>query len=124
MAANIAFNALDKLTNAIRSSVQAEAWYVHRTVYLLVIIIAVLVVGSIAASLALLWSRAMPISSRLAFSMLLALIAFQLARSVSLHAVDQILLVRILGVTISTALEAGTAALILVLISWRRAELR
>jgi hypothetical protein len=57
MAANIAFSALDKLTNAIRSSVQAEAWYFHRTVYQLVLIIAVLVVGSITVSLALLWSR-------------------------------------------------------------------
>jgi hypothetical protein len=122
MAANIAFGALDRLTNAVRSSVE-EGWYLHRTVFQFVLIIALLVAGSIAVSLALLWSRAMPASSRFAFSVLLALIAFVLVRAVSLHAVDQILFVRIVGVTISTALEAGTAVLILSLIAWRRAEL-
>lgn len=123
MAANTAFGALDKLTNAVRSSAQAEDWYSHRTVLQLVLTIALLLLGSVAVSRALLWSREMPMSSRLTFSIMLALIAFVLVRAVSLHAMDQILFGKMWGVTISTGLEAGTAALILVLISWRRAEL-
>jgi hypothetical protein len=52
----------------------------------------------------------------------LLLISFVVVRAVSLHAVDQIIFARILGVTFSSMIEAGGIAILLVLIFWRRAQ--
>jgi len=48
---------------------------------------------------------------------------FVLVRAVSLHAMDQILYARIVGVTLSSMIEAGGIFVILVLMLWRRERL-
>jgi len=124
LAANTAFGGLDQLANGFRSGVQTGDWYGDRMVFQLSLTIAVLVFAAVVISLTLVRLRAMPMSTRLTFAGLLALIAFLIVRAISLHVVDQMLFARISGVTFSTSIEGVSVVLILVVISWRRADLR
>jgi hypothetical protein len=121
MAANIAFGGIDRVANSLRIGFLAERWYRDRMSIQLALIVAALIVSSLVVLAALYWTRAMPVPSRLTVLAILALITFILVRTISLHALDGILYARISGVTLSTALEAGAAAMILLLVSWRRA---
>jgi hypothetical protein len=122
MAANIAFGGIDRLANSLRTGFRAESWYRDRMSVQLALILAALIVSSLVVLATLYWTCAMPVPSRLTGVALLALITFILVRTISLHALDEILYARISGVTLSTALEASAAAMILLLISWRRAS--
>lgn len=121
MAANIAFGGADRVANSIRVVFWVENWYRDRMPIQLALIVAALLLSCLMVSAALYWTRAMPMASRSTLVALLVLITFILVRTVSLHALDGLLYGRISGVTVSTALEAGAAAIILLLISWRRA---
>src|SRR5438477_2612193 len=122
LAANTAVNALGRLTALFRTTAMAGGWYATRgpvQTHLIGLLLAAFV---LAAAVSLYSARAVSRPALLALLVSLLLITFILARAVSLHAVDQIIFVRIFGVTVSSMIEVSGIATILVLTFWRRAQ--
>ena len=122
LAANTAVNGLGRLTALFRTTAMAGGWYANRAPIQTHLIGLLLGAFVITAAVSLYWARVVSRPALLALLVSLLLITFILVRAVSLHAVDQIIFMRILGVTFSSMIEAGSIATILVLIFWRRAQ--
>jgi hypothetical protein len=123
LAANAAINGLGGLTALFRATAMDGGWYAGRTpvqTHLIVLLFGAFVV---AAAVSLYWARSVSRPALLALLVSLLLVTFILVRAVSLHAVDQIIFARILGVTFSSMIEAGGIATLFVLVFWRRAQL-
>jgi len=100
-----------------------SGWYLERGPAQLLMILTLLVAFVLAATGGLYWARGT--SSPAALSLVVSFLQtmFVLVRAVSLHAMDQILYARIVGVTLSSMIEAGGIFVILVLMLWRRERL-
>jgi hypothetical protein len=119
---NIVAHGLGRTTALLRTTAMAGGWYASRVpaqTHLIGLLLGAFVVSAAAS---LYWARAVSRPALLALLVSLLLITFILVRAVSLHAVDQRIFARILGVTFSSMIEAGGIATILVLIFWRRVQ--
>jgi hypothetical protein len=108
------------LTNVGRMVAFDQGWYAHRRVFQIWLIASVLAICSIGAIVLLLSARQASLSTRLALSATIMLLALGLMRDVSLHQLDHLIGERIMGLKLNWLLDVG--GLGLVLLAHRRAK--
>jgi len=101
------------LTNAARSIAFAQHWYGERRVFQLWFVLAVAALWFVSTTVLMISAKRAPIATRLALLGTTMLIAFALVKDISLHQIDMLIGARVIGVKISSIVEAVGFALIL-----------
>ena len=101
------------LTNVGRMIAFDQGWYVHRRAFQIWLIAGVLAVCSIGAIALLLSVRQASLSTRVALSATIMLLALGLTRDVSLHQIDHLIGERIMGLKLNWLLDVGGLGLVL-----------
>jgi len=101
------------LTNVGRLVAFDQGWYAHRRVFQTWLVASVLAICSIGAIVLLLSARQASLSTRLALSAAIMLLALGLTRDVSLHQIDHLIGERIMGLKLNWLLDVGGLGLVL-----------
>ena len=101
------------LTNVGRLIAFDQGWYAHRRVLQIWLVGSVLAICSIGAIVLLLSARQASLSTRVALSATIMLLALGLTRDVSLHQVDHLIGERIMGLKLNWLLDVGGLGLVL-----------
>jgi hypothetical protein len=123
LAVSTAINAPGLATDTLRAIAVDDGWYALRGNAQGQLIAMLIGVFAVAAIVSVYWSRSAALPASLALLATLLLITFIVVRAISLHAIDQLVFMRIAGVTVSSIFEAGGIVAILMLIFWRTAML-
>ena len=115
MLALLGFNKLFEgaVTNVGRMIAIDQGWYVHRRMFQVWLIASVLAICSIGAIVLLLAARQVSLSTRLALSATIMLLALGVTRDVSLHQIDQLIGERVVGLKLNWLLDVGGLGLVL-----------
>jgi len=101
------------VTNVGRMIAIDQGWYAHRRVFQIWLIAGVLAICSIGAIVLLLVARQASLSTRLALSATIMLLALGLTRDVSLHQIDHLIGERAVGLKLNWLLDVGGLGLVL-----------
>src|SRR5262245_31709630 len=101
------------LTNVGRMIAFDQGWYVHRRVFQISLVASILAICSIGAIVLLLAARQANLSTRLALSVTIMLLALGLMRDVSLHQIDHLIGERVVGLKLNWLLDVGGLGLVL-----------
>ena len=124
LAISTAINGPGLATETFRAIAMDDGWYVLRGSAQGRLIALALGVFAITAIVSLYWSRSVALPASLALLASMLLISFIVVRTISLHAVDRVVFMRIAGITVSSIVEAAGIVVILMLVFWRTAMLR
>ena len=101
------------VTNVGRMIAIDQGWYAHRRVFQVWLIASVLAICSIGAIVLLLAARQASLSTRLALSATIMLLALGVTRDVSLHQIDHLIGERVVGLKLNWLLDVGGLGLVL-----------
>jgi hypothetical protein len=107
------------LANAGRRIAVAQGWYGERQIFQLWFILIVAVLWLAAATGLMISARRAPVATRLALLGIAMLIAFALIRDVSLHQIDALIGVQVIGFKLNWIIELAGIALIVLVSAWR-----
>lgn len=124
LAVSTAINAPGLATETLRAIAMDDGWYALRGNAQGQLIATLIGAFAVAAIVSVYWSRSAALPASLALLASMLLITFIVIRAISLHAVDQLVFMRIAGVTISSIFEAAGIIVILMLVLWRTVMLR